>query len=385
MRCASGAFVPILGCLTGLNLRKKRNVLLSAKISNSFFQYLEANSPQVLEVLATEVEFPEEFLRNPSSWLDAGTMESFLHLVVRYCGDIVPEVGHSSPSLRAWGVLDGVLRMMPDPQDLFMQPERILSYFVSPAPQIKNLRRDKDVISFEMPFSRNLHPISSQFLAAALESLPTYMGRPQAHIKWVDRYLEINCSQEQTELFNSEVVGQQYSPEFLQGLVTSLEASQKELEERNRELAQKNNQLVMAQRELKSKVEDSSKDSQQEIAEKLISQVNHPLALASNHLLRLSDYLARAQQLVTLLVGQDRSNPQVKEAMKRMDWVFITQEYPRLVQEAIDEISKARQLVGKASDQTNGVEPVRRKNEGENVSKSQMASATGRAMPQIGL
>lgn len=288
---------------------------------------------------------PEEFLRNPSSWLEATRMETFLHIVVRHIGDTVIEVGHSSPSLRAWGVLDGVLRMMSNPQDLYMQPERILSYFVSPAPQIRNIRRDKDLISFEMPFSRTQFPLASQFIVAALESLPIYMGRPQAQIRWVDRYVEVQWSENQTQLFGDEGAGQQYSPEFLQSLVTSLEKSQKELEEKNRELVQKSNQLVMVQKELKNKTEKTVAADLDQLALQLASQVNNPLAFVSSHLLRLNDYIARAQQLVIILIGQDRMTPQVREAMKRMDWNYILAEYPRIVEEANNEISHVREIV----------------------------------------
>lgn len=335
----------IANCLWCVNLRKKRIVLLSAKISNSFFQYLEQHYSAVLETIEADTEVPEEFLRNPSSWLEAGRMESFLHVVVRHAGDNVAEVGHASPSLRAWGVLDGVLRMMSNPQDLYMQPERILSYFVSPAPQIRNLRRDRDLISFEMPFSRIQFPLVSQFLVAALESLPIYMGRPQAQIRWVDRYVEVQWSENQVELFGADGAGQQYSPEFLQSLVSTLEKSQRELEEKNRELVHKNNQLVMVQKELKHKADKVTAADVDQLALQLASQVNNPLAFVSSHLLRLNDYLARAQQLVTILVGQDRMTPQVREAMKRMDWAYILAEYPKIVADANQEISHVRDIV----------------------------------------
>lgn len=342
-------------------------MLLSAKISNSFFQYLESHNSTALEFIESEIEVPEEFLRNPSSWLEAGRMEAFLHLVVRHAGDQVVEVGHSSPSLRAWGVLDGVLRMMSNPQDLYMQPERILSYFVSPAPSIRNIRRDRDLISFEMPFSRAQFPIASQFLIAALESLPLYMGRPQAQIKWVDRYVEVCWSENQTELFGQEGTGQQYSPEFLQSLVVSLEKGQKELEERNRELVQKNNQLAMVQKELRHKVEKTGVADLDQLALNLENQVNNPLSMASSHLLRLSDYLARTQQLVTILLGQDRMNPQVREAMKRMDWAYITAEYPRIVAEANQQLGSVRDIVKNlsalAADKEAGKESEARRNQ----------------------
>lgn len=40
-------------------------------------------------------------------------------------------VGHECHELRAWGVLDSVIKMMQKPQDLFLQPHRFLSLFPS--------------------------------------------------------------------------------------------------------------------------------------------------------------------------------------------------------------------------------------------------------------
>ena len=49
---------------------------------------------------------------------------------------LITAVGHQCKDLRAWGVLDSVIKMMQKPQDLFLQPHRLLSYFVSPAPPV---------------------------------------------------------------------------------------------------------------------------------------------------------------------------------------------------------------------------------------------------------
>ena len=257
-------------------------MLFSSKISNSFFAYLERNQLET-QALESLIEVPEEFLRNPSSWLEAGRMEAFLFLCVKQYGDIIEAVGHSSHQLRAWGVLDGVLRMMTNPQDLFLQPERILSYFLSPQPQVRNFRKERDSVSFDSPFPRNQYPLTAQYILAALESLPVYMGRPQTSIKWTDKCIEVSLIENQTTLFGEEGPGHQYKPEFLQSLVGSLEKSQKELEERNRELIEKNNELLMAQKEL------SSKFRRQIYSEKLshLSEV----AAGDFHLLQDSDML----------------------------------------------------------------------------------------------
>ena len=55
--------------------------------------------------------------------------------------------------------------------------------------------------------------------------------------------------------------------------------------------------------------------------------------------MKLSDYLVRSQQLVTLLVGQDRMNRQVQEAMRRVDWEYIKLQSSPVAQEIADLMS----------------------------------------------
>lgn len=327
---------------------QKCAVLFSSKISNSFFAFIDQHRLNK-EPLENAIEVPEEFLRNPSSWLDASRMESFLSQIVRRYGDIIESVGLESPTLRAWGVLDGVLRMMSSPNDLFVQPERILSYFISPAPILRNAKKENEVISFDAPFSRDKYPLTATYLLSALESLPVYMGRPPAQGRWVANRIEINLSDKQPNLFGDDGGGQQINPQFLQSLVQSLEKSQKELEEKNRELIEKNNELLLAQKELRSKfkyqVQTEKLSNLSEIAAGLAHEVNNPLAYVMSNLLRLNDYIARSQQLVTILVGQDRLNPQVREAMRRMDWDYIVKEYPQVVKEASEGLQRVRDIV----------------------------------------
>ena len=52
--------------------------------------------------------------------------------------------------------------------------------------------------------------------------------------------------------------------------------------------------------------------------------------LVKSQCFRLIDYLGRAQQLVTLLVKQDRMDRQVQEAMRRVDWSKITSSIPEI-------------------------------------------------------
>jgi hypothetical protein len=53
-------------------------------------------------------------------------------------------------------------------------------------------------------------------------------------------------------------------------------------------------------------------------------------------MMRMSDYLVRSQQLVTLLIGQDRLDRQVTEAMKRVDWDYVKGQSSQVAQETAD-------------------------------------------------
>jgi hypothetical protein len=67
------------------------------------------------------------------------------------------------------------------------------------------------------------------------------------------------------------------------------------------------------------------------------------------NLARLQDYMLRAQQLITMLVAQDRLSPQVKVAMKKVDWENVKLIYPQLIFECRQIIKSDSEL--KNSDQ----------------------------------
>jgi hypothetical protein len=129
--------------------------------------------------------------------------------------------------------------------------------------------------------------------------------------------------QNQTEILG-DTLGHQISPELLKSVVSSLEASQKELEEKNRELREKNEELEKIHRQLQLRdvvhdlefIEDSS------------------LHVLKNNFSKLSDYMVRAQQLITFLVGQDRMDRSVQSAMKKIGWDTVKSQFPATVSES---------------------------------------------------
>lgn len=329
-------------------------MLFSCKITNSVLTYFDQQGEDLSSLLESTT-LPEEFLRDSSYWMNAGEMESFLSLALSVSlrshqnekntnENLFEQIGHTGPELRAWGVLDSVLRMMPRPQEILAQPERFLSYFISPAPPIDNLVHSESGVAFDLPISADQYPLVTRYLKSAFESLPLYVGQPQGVSSWKDIHLKITWNDEQSSIFADADPGRQISPELLRSIVISLEKHQRELEEKNKDLQAKNEQLLKAQAEMEKAV--TSALTMESFANNPVrnldfideSSIN---ALGSNFS-KLSDYMVRAQQLIIMLVGQNRMNPAIKEAMRRTDWERVKTQFPLTVKESIDILEKTK-------------------------------------------
>lgn len=281
-------------------------------------------SGQDLERLYELTDVPTEFLRDSSCWIPAAEVEQFLSKIDKEYGPAFNEslssiVGHQCNELRAWGVLDSVIRMMSQPQDLFLQPHRFISYFVSPAPPIAHLIREADMVSFDIPISDQEFPFVTEFLRAAMEVLPRYLNHQAASVVWKGNRLTINWSQSQGKFLEDEDLKPNFKPELVQSLMDALEESQRQLEDLKRKLNQ--NQQVQT-------VSEIDPEFQQNMRAYVVK--------VRGHLMKLADYLVRSQQLVTLLVGQNRMDRQVQEAMRRVDWDYIKSQSSPVAQEIVD-------------------------------------------------
>ncbi len=313
----------------------------SGKITNSFVSFLDRQLPDQ-ERLFELTHLPTEFLRDSSCWLKAQDVENFLEVVEQEYGARSPEgplvtwVGHQCVDLKAWGVLDSVLRMMQKPQDIYAQPQRFISYFVSPAPPIGNLQKEEDGISFDLPISNQEFPLVTEYLRAALEALPLYVGKGMASARWTQNKIRVSWSENQKSFLGQEEMGLHFRPEFVQSLVDSLESAQRELEARKKDLLLKDQELVELKRK---KVQEGALTSEQK------GPLRDNLNQLRSQVMRLADYLSRSQQLVTLLVGQGRMDRQVQEAMRRVDWDFVRSQFPQVTKQAIGHIEKVKEVV----------------------------------------
>ncbi len=325
-------------------------MLFSCKISSAVLSFWDLKGED-LSPLLESTALPEEFLRDPSYWMKAPDMEAFLSsaqsLSHEPLQDLFQKIGHAGPELRSWGVLDSVLRMMPNPHEILAQPQRFLSYFISPEPPIEGLVKTNNSVEFVLPVSSDIYPLVTSYLKAAFESLPLYSGQPLAQCSWTDVTLKLSWGQEQPMIFANDP-GRQISPELLRSVVQSLEKHQKELEEKNRELQanndQLNDQLRKKHLEFEAQLAASGMDLSalfQQPEKHLRILEDQSIETLKDNLARLSDYMVRAQQLITLLIGQDRLNNSIKAAIKRTDWELVKKQFPQTVLESRDLLEKA--------------------------------------------
>lgn len=302
-------------------------MLFSGKITNSFLLFLDRRDVDS-EKLFELTDLPTEFLREPSCWIPAEDVEKFIAVIDREFGGHFQEgplptlVGHQCHELRSWGVLDSVIKMMQTPQDLFLQPHRFLSYFVSPAPPVANLVRESDQVSFDLAITDQEFPLVAEFLRSALEVLPCYIGRSPAQVRWQHSRIHISWSESQSDLLKEHDIAPNYKPELVQNLMQALEESQRQIEDLRSQLS------LSAANDKPMPIQGTETE--------FVQGLRAYVVRTRGHMMRLSDYLVRSQQLVTLLIGQNRMDRQVQEAMKRVDWEYVKAQSAQVAQETAD-------------------------------------------------
>ncbi len=334
-----------------------------------------------VEPLLESISTPKEFLEDPSYWLEAPKLEEFLMKVEELFTEgnksIVAAIGHACPGLRSWGVLDSVLRMMKEPSDMYSQPQRFLSYFIQPAPPIGDLIRKGNSISFAIPVSFDQYPFTFLYLKSALESLPAYVESMPATVRWNATRIEIEWSKDQGQLFPEEQMERHISPDFMHSLEMVIEKTQKELEKKNHEILLKEREI----RELKEKTELPEPVENICINPEMTDQIIPSLVRLRGQILRLSDYLVRSKQIVTLLLGQNKTNNGLKKILEKMDWELIAREFPKNIEASSQEIQYIRDIVEKMSSQN---APNRFEEERESVGLNDLVeSALGKIEEQI--
>lgn len=309
----------------------------SCKITHAILTHLESEKVD-LSAFFSESEIPWELLRDSSYWMQAPDMEAFLERLDLKSETLI-KAGHKTPKNRVWGVLDSVLRMMPQPQEIFHQPEKFLSYFISPEPPIENLQRFESGLSFDIPLPAEQYPLVTTYLKAAFESLPSYVGQTFAHCEWSDIHFKIEWTAQQQSSLMNETEERNISPQLMQDVIRQLQQSSRDLEEKNRELQRRNEEL----QRLAQQAQNNNPEKTREVQQQDFSQfefMRQPVHQVAQNLSRLHDYMVRAHQLVTLLTVGQKQTPGIQKAFHKVDWEIVKNQYPQLILESLETLRK---------------------------------------------
>jgi hypothetical protein len=223
--------------------------------------------------------------------------------------------------------------MMPKPEEIFLQPEKFLSYFISPEPPIENLERLQNGLSFDIPLPAEQYPLITTYLKAAFESLPAYVGKSIAQCTWKDIHFKIEWSDQQQSILGDESDERTISPQLMREVIRH----SRELEEKNRELQRRNEELLAIA------ANNNRKSDEPQVKNEDFSQfefMKQPVHHVAQNLSRLHDYMVRAHQLVTILTAGQKQSAGIREAFHRVDWEIVKDQYPKLIFDSIETLKK---------------------------------------------
>lgn len=310
-------------------------MLVSCKVTHSLLCFLDSKGLRYDEFYE-KFEYPEEFLRDPSYWLEAHEIENILRWFDQKFGNSIAEqTGHSSSELKAWGVLDGVLRVMSRPKEIYLQPSKFLSYFLSPVGPV-SLRAGQPS-EFVLSFDFDEFPVSKMYLKSALESLPTFWGQPLAKVIWQGPSLKLEMREQQKELFAQDEELRTLNPNLIDHIVTSLELSQQLLEKGNI----KNAVLRM---ENKHNANGEILKNCEHALRKHSLDVKEKTEKITGEIYRLLDYFTRCSQAISLLASLAKSPTQSQSMLKKVDWERIQGEFPKMVSQIYLELENLEKL-----------------------------------------
>lgn len=319
----------------------------SGKISNSIISFLDKAGVD-LDAIYELTDLSLEFVRDPSSWLEAKKLEEFMHQLELKFSSLVDDesfytkIGSNCYELKSWGVLDSVLRMVQRPEDIYSQPQRFISYFVSPAPPIGNVQKLDDGIGFELPISSQEFPHVSEYLTAALSSLPLFVGKPSAQVSWQQTQIQITWNKKQADLLEDVDLRPHHSPELVQSLIHNFEALQKQNDKLKKDLTKVTEENYQLKAELDLLLQ--SPRNVDTLAEKkgvyFKPHQLQPIEQLRSHFLKMNDYFSRASQLIVLLVGQGRKDKQVNKAMKKVNWDLVHDNQKQISEEFLTDLDQ---------------------------------------------
>lgn len=301
-----------------------------------------------MDDLISAVGLSPDILMDPTAWVDAEKMERFLTLAEadyrrqNQEESLIEKVGHTSRDLYAWGVLNGVLKMMERPEEVLFQPDRFLAHFISPHPSISAFTKIEQGVRFQLDAEVYNFPAIQLYMKAMLEALPTFSGNSLSSCRWERTTVEIKYQGVQADLSPEMDEGRQMNPQLIQELIHSVEQGQRELQNKSKKILELEMQLASHKSQIhRMQKKEAAAPVAVAIDEDFLRDEIKGLQFQIS---RMGDYFARAHQLIILLVAQDRKSPQVQEAMRRVDWEFVVKEVPTLVKTAGERVKNLSQL-----------------------------------------
>lgn len=297
----------------------------SSKIANSFIQYGSKNQLDTVRLL-NQSGLSFELCSHGDAWIAAENLENFLKLFKEQASDLndmslIERVGHQAVELKAWGVLDSVLKMIRSSKDIYHNPQRFLSYFIFPAPPVKKLSSTDTSVRFEVPFFFEEYPHIFSYLKSCFEVIAEFLGEPAANVSWDDNIIYITWAHKQKLLLDQD--NYNLNPELIKNIIETIESSHSEIQALQAQLAEKKLELERYQ---EIKFLDQSQTH----------WTSHDKKWFEDQVSKLQDYFLRAQQMVTILAGSEKKSKFVKEAMKKVHWNNV----PELFPETVDKLKR---------------------------------------------
>lgn len=270
-------------------------MLFSCKLTVNLLHFLDQNHVDYSDL----EEIFEPSFRDSNSWIECEELEKILRAIVKldhsFNGEqIFVEAARTASHHRNWGVFDSVLRVMPGVKALYSQPQKLLSHFVSPEPEIEDLRWGEDSVSFVLRDSLQDFPVSKFYLQNLIEVLPLFSGKPLSHCEWSQNQIKISWSQAQAGFENLEVLPS-ISPQLIQDLVLGLE---NKAFSQSKEISQGELQTIKA------------------------------------HVSTLADSFSRAQQVIALFMSQSlaekKNSAKMEQALVKIEWERVQKRFPEV-------------------------------------------------------
>ncbi|MBK9293153.1 MAG: GHKL domain-containing protein [Oligoflexia bacterium] len=292
--------------------------------------YLEKQGLTTLPLIDA-FDYPEEYLKDPHSWISLTEAEKFFEkaikitddlLVARHCGLLIK-------NLSALGALDNVFKMMTDgAQSYYSRIDRYLSYFLAPQPIYNELERTPSLVKFEFPIERAQFPNVFDFLIATLEVLPKYTGHGASQVKLSQlNIVEISWETKQQSLFEEGTEGRVLNPKLVEQMSVLLQDSERKIEE-----------LKLENKRLADRLKEQiGTHSLAVLAAGVAHEINNPLSFVTSNITRFKEYFEVLKQVASQTPSENFK--------KQFDLDFILSETPLMLQESLEGLHRVKEIV----------------------------------------